>query len=190
MRNSSIARRYAQALFLSSQEKNLLDQVEAELKMVVESIEASEDLSRILEGELVAPDKKKALMVKVFDGKISTQTMNFLKLVIDKGREKHLRRVLVEYVALADTARKMLEVEVISATELSPQQQETICKGLSAFTGKEVRIKTEIDPSLLGGIQVRIGDKVYDGSARQQLQSLRERLESIYIEEDRGEMTT
>lgn len=190
MRNSSLARRYAQALFLSSQEKNLLNEVEAELKMVVESIAGSKDLSRILDGELVAPDKKKALMVKLFDGKISTQTMNFLKLVIDKRREKHLQGILVEYIALADTARRMLEVEVTSAAELSPQQQETVCKGLSAFTGKEVRLKTEIDSSLLGGIQVKIGDRVYDGSARQQLQSLRERLESIYIEEDRGEMTT
>jgi len=190
MSNRSLARRYAQALFLSSQEKNLLDEVEAELKMVVESIETSEELSRIINRDTIAPERKKDLLVKLFEGKISQQTMNFLKLVLDKRREKYLQEMLVEYIALADTARKMLEAEVKSAVELSQQQQDHIRKGLSAFTGKDVRLKIEVDPSLLGGIQVKIGDKVYDGSARQQLQSLRERLESIHFEEDRGEITT
>jgi F-type H+-transporting ATPase subunit delta len=190
MSNRSLARRYAQALFLSSQEKNLLDEVEAELKMVVESIRGSEDLSKIIDRELIPAEEKKALMVKVFSGKISSQTMNFIKLVLDKKREKHLQEILSEFTALADTARNMLEAEVTTAAELSPQQQELLIKGLSSHTGKEVRLKINVDPSLLGGVMIKIGDKVYDGSARQQLQSLRERLESVYFEEDRGEIAT
>ncbi len=190
MSNRSLARRYAQALFLSSQEKSLLDEVEAELKMVVESIEGSEDLSEIINGYLVPPEGKKAVLVKLFEGKISSQTMNFLKLVVDKNREEHLQEMFTEYKVLADTARKMLEAEVITAAELSPQIQETIKKGLSGHTGKEVSLKIAVDPSLLGGIKIRIGDKVYDGSARRQLQSLKGRLESIHFEEDRGEIAT
>jgi F-type H+-transporting ATPase subunit delta len=53
-----------------------------------------------------------------------------------------------------------------------------------------VRLSIELDPSLLGGVMIKIGDKVYDGSARQQLQSLKERLESVYFDEDRGEIAT
>ena len=190
MNNRSLARRYAQALFLSSQEKDLLDQVEAELKMVVGTIEGNDDLAQIMDRDLVSPEKKKEILEKLFSGKISSQTMSFLKLVLDKRREKHLQEMLVEYVALADTARNMLEAEVKTAAELSPQQQETLKQGLSAFSGKEIRLKIEVDPSLLGGVMIKIGDKVYDGSARRQLQSLRKRLESVYFDGDRGEIAT
>lgn len=190
MSNRSLARRYAQALFLSSQEKDMLNEVEAELKMVVKTIEDSEQLAAIINRDVISPDAKKALLVKVFDGKISSQTMNFLKLVIDKHREKYLQEMLVEYIVLANTARNMLEAEVWTAAELSPRQEEQIKKSLSDFTGKEVLLKIELDPSLLGGVVIRIGDKVYDGSARQQLQSLKKRLESVHFEGDRGEIVT
>lgn len=190
MSNRSVARSYAQALFLSSREKNLLDEVEAELKMVVESIEGSEDLAKIINRALIPAEDKKTVLVKVFEGKISSQTMKFLKLVVDKNREKYLQGIFIEYTALADHARKMLEAEVITAAELSPQMQETLKKGLSAHTGKEVRLKIEVDPSLLGGVMIKIGDKVYDGSARHQLESIKGRLELVHFDEDRGEIAT
>lgn len=190
MNNRSLARRYAQALFLSSQEKNMLDEVEAELKMVIESIAGSRELAGIIDKDLISPEAKKAVLVKLFDGKIASQTMSFIKLVVDKHREKYLQEILEEYIALADTARNMLEAEVKTASELSPGQQEAIKQGLSSYTGKDVRLKVEVDPSLLGGIMVKIGDKVYDGSARRQLQTLKERLESVHFEEDRGEIAT
>lgn len=188
--SSSLARRYAQALFLSSQEKDLLDQVQEELKLFVETMDGSKELSQIMDRELIPPEDKKAIIEKVFTGKISSQTVNFLKLVVDKRREKYLREMLAEYTALADTARNMLEAEVKTAAELSPQQQETIKKGIAAFTGKDVRLKVEVDESLLGGVVIKIGDRVYDGSARQQLSSLKKRLESVYFEGDRGEIAT
>ena len=190
MNNRSLARRYAQALFLSSQEKDLLDQVEVELKMVVGTIEGSSELAQIVGRDLIPPEEKKKIVEKLFSGKISSQTMNFMKLVFNKRREKHLQEMLVEYVVLADTARNMLEAEVKTAAELSPQQQEAVKRGLSAFSGKEVRLKIEVDPSLLGGLMIKIGDKVYDGSARRQLQSMRKRLESVYFDGDRGEIAT
>lgn len=190
MSNRSLARRYAQALFLSSQEKNILDEVEAELKLVVGSINDSPDLAQIIDRDLIPPEEKKAIIEKLFSGRISSQTMNFLKLVFDKRREKYLQEMLTEYVDLADTARNMLEAEVKTAAELSPQQEETIKQGLAAFSGKQVRLKIELDPSLLAGVMIKIGDKVYDGSARQQLQSMRKRLESVYFEGDRGEIAT
>ena len=190
MSNRSLSRRYAQALFLSSQEKNLLDEVETELKMVVASIKGSRELFRIISRDIIPTEEKKALLVKLFQGKISPQTMNFIKLVMDKHREKYLQEMLSEYIVLADTARNMLEAEVKTAVEMSPQQQELLKKQLSTYTGKDVRLNIELDPSLLGGVMIKIGDKVYDGSARQQLQALKERLESVYFDEDRGEIAT
>lgn len=190
MSSRSLARRYAQALFLSSQERNLLDQVEAELKTVVQTIQESKELSQIIDRDTIPSEDKKVLLEKLFTDRISSQTMNFVKLVLDKRREKHLAEMLVEYVSLADTARNMLEVQVKTAAELSPQQQELIKQGLSSFSGKDVRLNVEMDTSLLGGIMIKIGDKVYDGSARQQLQSLRKRLESVHFEGDRGEIAT
>ena len=186
--NRSLARRYAQALFLSSQEKNILDQVEKELKIIVNAVLEHEDLQQLIERQSISPEEKKKVFSTLFKDQISGQTLNFLKLVFDKRREIYLPDMLTEYSILADEARKTIEAEVKTAVELGTEEAEIMREKLKELTGREVRLKIEIDPFLLGGVVIKIGDKVYDGSARQKLNSLRKRLASVHFEEDRGEI--
>jgi len=192
MSDRSLARRYAQALFMSSREKNMLDQVEKELGLVVDAIDQSEELRQLVERQLIPPRDKIAIFEGLFKGRVSDMTMSFLKLVFEKRRERYLKDMLGEFRGLADSARGVVEVEVRTAMEMTPEQEGQIRKRLAAITGKDVRLVKKVDRGLIGGIVIKIGDRVYDGSAVNQLQALKKHLESVHLEleGDRGEIAT
>jgi len=192
MRDRSLARRYAQALFMSSRQKNMLDQVEKELGLVVDTIDQSEELQQLIERQLIPPWDKIAIFERLFKGRVSDMTMSFLKLVFKKRRERYLKDMLGEFRDFADSARGVVEVEVKTAMEMTPEQEGQIRKRLAAITGKDVRLEKKVDRGLIGGIVIKIGDRVYDGSAVNQLQALKKHLESAHLEleGDRGEIAT
>ena len=187
MSRKSLARRYSEALFLSAKEKNILNQVEEELKLVMDTISENHELRDFIDRKMVPVQTKEIVLEKVFSGKISSAVLNFLKVVIKKRREEFLEDIVKEYTAFADKERKIAEAEVKSAIELTSQQLKMIEERLAAVTSKEIRLYTKVDPDLLGGIVIRIGDKVYDGSAKQQLRSLRKNLEAVQFDRDWGE---
>ncbi|NLO89356.1 MAG: ATP synthase F1 subunit delta [Clostridia bacterium] len=192
MSDRSLASRYAQALFLSAQEQDLLDQVEGDLRLVVDQVEKNEDLARFVDQQLIPPENKTEVIERIFKGKISNLSMNFLKLVFRKRRERYLREFLEEYVELADSARGIEKVEITTAVELSPQQREFVKNRLSEMINRKVKLIEKVDPKILGGLVVKIGDRVYDGSVINKLDSLKRHLKSVHLqlEEDRGEMAT
>ena len=187
MNKRSLARRYAEALFLSAKEKNILEQVENEFKLAMETIFDNEDLRQIIERKMVSVQVKEEVLEKIFSNKVSPIVLNFLKVVVKKRREDYLQDMLREYSAFADEEGNIAEAKVKSASEITPEQQKLIKERISALTGKEIRLSTEVDPELLGGMIIRVGDKVYDGSARQQLKTLKSNLISVQFEGDRGE---
>jgi len=192
MSDRSLARRYAQALFLSALEKDLLDQVEGDLRLVVNEVEKNEDLMRFVDQQLIPPENKTEVIERIFKGKISDLSMNFLKLVFRKRRERFLKEFLEEFVELADSARGIEKVEITTAVELSPEQREFVKNKLSEMINKKVKLMEKVDPKILGGMVVKIGDRVYDGSVINQLNALKRHLKSVHLqlEEDRGEMAT
>lgn len=187
MSDRGLARRYAHALFESSKEKNLLDKTEDDLNQVIETVDKNEDLYSLFEREMIAPEDKIAVVEKIFGKDISRQAMNFLQLVLYKRREKYLKEMLEEYMKLADEARGKLEVEAVTGAELTSEQEEMVKQQLSEITGKDVRLKARVDPDLVGGIVIKIGDKVYDRSAKKQLEVLEYKLKSVHFDGDRGE---
>lgn len=187
MSDRSLARRYAQALFEVAHEKEILDLVEQELKRIIDYIEASSEMRQFFEQEMISPSGKINVVEEVFGSDISAATMNFLKLVISKRRERYLQEMSEEYMELADEARNKIEVEVTSAVEMTPEQEEKIREHLAAIMNKDVRLKTRIKPELLGGIIIKVGDKVYDQSVKKRLEILEHKLKSVHPEKDRGE---
>ncbi|KUK11103.1 MAG: ATP synthase subunit delta [Clostridia bacterium 41_269] len=192
MSQRSLARRYAQALFMSAVEKNILDQVEEDLRLVVDEVEKNKDFKRFIDQQLIPPDEKIKVIEKIFEGKISDISMNFLKLVFRKRRERLLKEFLEEFVDLADSARGIEKVEITTAVELTSERREFVKNKISEIIGKKVKLVEKVDPKILGGIVVKIGDKVYDGSVLNKLNALKRHLKSVHlqIEEDRGEMAT
>ncbi|AEF95450.1 ATP synthase subunit delta [Desulfotomaculum nigrificans CO-1-SRB] len=178
MMKGAVARRYAQALYEIAVAKGTLATLEEEIKGVALAVEGSAELQRVLYHPQVLPGQKKELLAALFADKISQESMNFLNLIVDKRREKYITGIAEEFVALANAARNTVTAKVTSAIELDEAAKQDILKVLAKISGKEVNPTFRVDPSLIGGVVVQIGDKVIDGSIKTRLATLKSRLMS------------
>lgn len=176
MLSRSVARRYAAALFDIAREKEKLGEIETELSNLVETIDANRDLKRVFYHRLIKEKDKKAIIKEVFSGRVSPILMNFINLLIDKRREVYLVSIKEQYIALANEARNILDADVTSAIELAPNDIKDLQGRLSQITGKNVRIRTSVDPKIIGGLVIKVGDRVIDGSILKRLQLLKANL--------------
>lgn len=176
MLNQAVARRYASALFDLAQEKGLVDQVDQEFGMVVQMADANPQLRAVMDDVLMSPEVKSDLVQKLFTGKVSPLVLNFLLVVVHKRREAFFPQMYRSYLDLANEARGIVEVEVRSAVPLPEELAQTLEHKLVARLGKRVKFQTQVAPELIGGLVVRVGDELMDGSVRTRLRRMRERL--------------
>ena len=173
---NQLATKYAQAIYELAAEKNMLDQVEAELALVKSTIDQYSDLEVLIYHPRVLAQTKKETMSKIFSSDVASIVLKFLMLLIDKRRESLLPAIILEYTKLANEARNIVEAEVTTAVPLGNDQQIALINKLSLVTGKKIILKTQIDKTILGGVIVQIGDKLIDGSIARQLQTLKSAL--------------
>lgn len=174
--SNPVARRYAQALADEAARQDVLRGVDEDMAMVRESLDGSPELERFFRSPVIGRDKKKAVTRQLFEERVQPLTHRFLQLLVDKERETELAAMAVAYRALRDEQRGIVEVQVRTATSLTTVERERLSARLGRMTGKDVRLNVREDASLMGGLVVRVGDTVYDGSVRHQLETLRERL--------------
>jgi len=176
MLNLAVARRYARALFELAQEKGQIDQVDRELGLVVAMIDTNPQFKAVMSDVLLAPEVKTDLVRKLFEGKLSPLVTNFLLVVIRKRRESYFQLMYRSFVDLANEARGIVEVEVRSAVPLPDETVQTLEQKLVVRLGKQVKFQTQVAPELIGGLVVRVGDQLMDGSIKTRLQRMRDRL--------------
>lgn len=181
MLNKSVARRYAEAFFAIAQEKDQIDKLQQELELVVDTIEEVDNFKEYLNHLLVPAKEKKEIIVKIFGEKLSQLTLNFLFVIIEKRREAYIGLIAEEFKNMADESRNIAKAELIAAKEISDDEIKVLADKLSASTGKTVRLRQTVDPALIGGIKIRIGDRVIDGTVAKKLEILRERLRQVKI---------
>ena len=109
-------------------------------------------------------------------GKVQPLTLNLLNLLVDKRRAGVLPQVYEEYERLVRSFQNIALATAVTAVPLDAAQQAALERSLEARTGKDIELKTEVDPAVMGGVLVRIGDTVLDGTVRGKLERLREQL--------------
>lgn len=177
MIGGSIARRYARALLAIGEEereiRRLLDEVEGFVRLL-----ASTPLLReVLEASHVnRRDKHAALEAVVSRSGVLPATRNFLFLLVDKGRMEFLPAIASELRLLIEAHEGIVRVEVVVPMALSPSQKDLLKDVLERQTGKKVALAEKTDSAVLGGMVVKVGDVVYDGSVRTQIRQIRENL--------------
>ena len=165
---------YAEALFAAAEERGELEEVLEELRSFVEALDESEELRLFFYGGQIGEREKRRAIDALTEG-MALSTRNFLKVLVDNGREEILPGVLLRYEDLVEEHLRRVEVEVTTAVELSDEAIERLKERLgSILEGREVILKTSVDPEILGGAVFRFGDRMMDGSIRGQLESLRE----------------
>ncbi|MGB1374345.1 MAG: ATP synthase F1 subunit delta [Rhodothermales bacterium] len=178
MSEITIARRYAQALNEQAAQAGEQDQVDADIQLISDALAESRELRDFFGSPIISREKKSAVVKELFGDRLQQVTLTFLSLLVEKRREGVFPAVVTSYRELRDEALGVTAVTVRTAYELSDDDREAFLRALKSLTGKEVRLQTRVDASILGGVVIRVGDTVYDGSVSNHLATLRERLQS------------
>lgn len=171
--NSEIASPYAKALMSVAADSNAVEQVGAEVTELLGILASSEELTGFLSNPLMSPDSKKGVLRQVAEGKVSDFLLNFLLLLVDRGRIAFLKSVLQQYQALLREQNQTVLADVTAAVDLTEDQQSAICDRVKTMTGAHnVELSVQVDPSLLGGLVIKVGSQVVDASLRGQLRRI------------------
>lgn len=175
MTGSDIAKRYARALFDIAQKEDKIEVIYGELKGFSSILKESEDLAEFFANPVFKCSDKAAVIGDILDKvNLSTTTSNFLNLLVDRRRIDILEQIGECYREYMDNVLNRVRVSVKTAFPLSSELSTRIRKQMEGLTEKNVEMVVDEDPSLLGGVVIGVGDTLYDGSVRAQLNSIRE----------------
>ncbi len=176
MRDTSIARNYAEALLELARRAESLDQWGALLIAVSNAITNEPKLQNFLAAPQVSAAQKKAVLNKAFADSLPRPMLRFLQKLVDNRRQLLIPEIAVQYANLVDEAEGRVHAQVTVARTTSDSERDAIGAQLSKKLGKSVVPHLVVNPAILGGVIVRIGDTVMDGSVRRRLTTLRTRL--------------
>ncbi len=171
---SKVGLRYATAILEGAGEE--LQTVVQDLGVVKDTIKASRELRLLLKSPIVKNDDKILILKQIFIGRISLKTLESIELLVRKGRSELILDTIEEFERLLDKRNGVVNAEVASAIELDESQKQQVQTRLEKLVGQKIRLQTKVQPDLIGGLTVRIGDTVIDYSIKHQLARLRERL--------------
>jgi F-type H+-transporting ATPase subunit delta len=174
--NSPIAVRYAKALLQLGNERQTAEQIRADLVALRELIDKNPTFAAILSDPAVSEATRAALIERTFKGRANPMVVNFLGLMNNKGRLGLLREVTEAYDDLLEEQLGNVEVDVTVAQRLSPEQLEQVRQRVGKAIGRNAVIHQYVDESIIGGLVLRVQDKLIDASVRYQLETMRRQL--------------
>ena len=170
VRATPVARRYAEAYFDLAREANDIPGWRTELAAVSDAL-SDPEVDQALHNPRLSLARRVQIGLRLLDG-VSQPARNLARLLIERQRSARIREVLAAYDELADRASGVLRAEVVTAVPVDARLSEQITSTLSRRFGQSVRPVIRQDPSIIGGLVVRIGDRVIDDSIRTHLQQL------------------
>lgn len=178
-----VSKTYGDALFELAVEENRTDSLMEEILMLQTVLKENKDFEKILEHPEISKQNKLQVIEDVFKGRISDALTGFLRIVVTKGRYKDLPDIFAYFIARVKEYRKIGVAQVTSAISLSDVQKQKIEKKLLDSTQYEtMEIEYKVDESLIGGLLIRIGDRVVDSTIKHRLTSLTASLMKISLE--------
>jgi F-type H+-transporting ATPase subunit delta len=182
MSASRIARRYAAAVFHIAEREGAVADVAADLRLIQATAEESPALLSLMKAPLVPKPKKLSTLHGLFDAHLrSPLTARFISLLVERNREEVLSEIGTAFGEMADEHAGIVPVEVRSVIALTEEQMDRLKARLDSLTGKNTRLEPRLDPILIGGMLIRIGDTIYDGSVRGYLEQFGDRIRSIPV---------
>ena len=170
-----IATVYARALFEVAKERGDLDEVREQIGQFADALESERALQTFFFSPYFSTEEKKDGLHKTIDG-ASASVMNFLELLVEKHRMPAIFRIRRELDALWREENKLLPVQLTSAIALDDQTVESLGRTIGERTGRKVDVTATVNPDILGGIVLRVGNSILDASIRNRLESLRKQV--------------
>ncbi len=176
MKHATIARNYAQALFAAAEVKGEVERFGELMDAVAGAVQADPRIAIVLDSPRVAKTVKAGLLERALGGVAPAEFVRFLQAVVRRGRQGLLGEISQAYQELVDRRLNRVHAGVVLARETDERLQQQVTEQLTKALRKEVRAHFRTDPGILGGVVVRVGDRVYDGSVRRRLAVLKRRM--------------
>lgn len=175
---------YGEALFELAQEKNTVSAMLEEVSGLQMVLKENKELSVLMNNPKVSKEEREGIVKEVFGGRISNDLLNFLILLVQKGRYAYVEEILAYFTDRVKEAEGIGTAYVTTAVELTPAKKDEVHKKLLATTSyREIEIIYQVDPSLIGGMTVRINDRVIDSSIKTKLEKMERSLLTIQLAE-------
>lgn len=170
---SKVAEPYAEALLELAQSNDSLKETTNDFSILSQFLVNSNDLKKFLENPLITRTAKKNVIKDILGEQVSSTTMNFLLLLVDRNRIVILDSIAKKFLELSYKKESIEVAKVVSSVPLTPQQQKNLSDKLKTITGaKQIKLAVKIDAKLIGGFTVTIGSKLIDTSIRGQLKKI------------------
>lgn len=176
MREETVARNYAETLFALAERHEGVEAYQDALAALVGILNENPGLRTFLATPRIAAADKKAVLRSALDGRVPGRFLSFLLVTVDKRRQALLGQIALSYNELLDEHRGRVHVEVTVARALDGAAQKSVAGRLSRLLGRTAIPHFRVHPEILGGVVVRAGDTVYDGSLRRRLEGMRHSL--------------
>jgi F-type H+-transporting ATPase subunit delta len=176
--SGTIAKRYAKALYQVASERGQLDQVEIELDTLEQLLAEHPAFLQLLQHPQLSKDVKKQQVEQIFGEQLSETMNTFIKLLIDRNREEILVPVSHFFTSFANQARGLADATVTSVKPLNENEQQNLSEHFGRLLNKQIRIHNQVNANIVGGVVVKIGDMLYDGSVAGKLNRFKRRLET------------
>lgn len=176
-----IGKRYAEALYEVALELDKLEQFKEEIKSISQVLESEPKLKTIFEHPKLSKNEKKDIINSIFKSRVSQEVLNLCYIVVDKGRETHLADISEEYTRFSNEKQGIVEAKAITAVPMKAKEMEKLEDRLSKKLGKKVLLSNVIDNTIMGGVLVKIGDKVIDASIKGKFEELYKDLNNVRV---------
>ncbi|GAA0436605.1 MAG: F0F1 ATP synthase subunit delta [Bacillota bacterium] len=172
MSNAVVAKRYAEALFQLGNEKATLEQLLDELRVVKKVVEDNEDLYIFLKHPRITNEKKKQFLDEVFNG-LQIDVINTMKLLVERHRIELTSSIIDHFIQLVNDAKGIADATVYSVRKLADEERRELEDSFAKrFNKKKIMLTNVVDPTLIGGMKIRLGNTIYDGSVSGKLKRI------------------
>ena len=173
MSELTVAARYAKSLIDLAEEQNVVVKINNDMELFRHTLKANPQLKAVLANPIVSHSKKIKILDEVFTGKVNKVSIAFFKLMVNKGRGEVLYFTAQEYINLYDIKNHIVNARVVSATALSEANKKKMIADVESATGCTVKLEAKVDPTLIGGFVLTVGDRQVDTSLANDLRKLK-----------------
>lgn len=170
-----IARRYSNALYGDALATKKLDKISSDAAVILDAVNNSRELELFFKSQIIDKTKKEEIVKAIFGKKVDSLSLNFLLLLIERGREEFVKEILDDYQNLENQKNGIVKVEITTAVELSNDEQESLRKKIDEYTGLKSKAVYKLDRGLIGGFVVKVKDVILDASIKRQLELLKKK---------------
>jgi F-type H+-transporting ATPase subunit delta len=173
MSEIKVALRYSKSLLDLAKAENVVEEINNDMKLFYQTVKASSELKAVLSNPIIPLHSKQAILHQLFEGKVNKITIGFFDIMVRKGRAEFIYQGAKQFFELYNELNGIVKAEVVSATELTETSKKELINNIEKALNRKVLLESKVNPDLIGGFILTVGDKQFDTSISSGLNDLK-----------------